>query len=80
VIADKIIIEPEKNTTSTDKTGDLVKNPTLQFGPANPPAKTVGMNRTNFNENITQQQKNRKKSRKSPRSYCRYKKSNKNNN
>jgi hypothetical protein len=59
IITDKIIIEPEKDAIITEKpqTNDSIKTPVSQFGPANPPAKTVGMNRTNFNENINQQQR-----------------------
>jgi hypothetical protein len=59
IITEKTIVEPEKDTIVTEKpqANDSIKPPVSQFGPANPPAKTVGMNRANFNENINQQQK-----------------------
>ncbi len=59
IATDKVIIEPEKDAIVTEKPqiNNSTKPPVSQFGPANPPAKTVGMNRTNFNENINQQQK-----------------------
>lgn len=53
---DKIISESKPVDTTINKTPENTQ--LNQFGPANPPAKTVGMNKTTFNDNVSQQNKN----------------------
>ena len=59
ITTDQIVIEPESTSSITNKppVTNLEKFPVSQFGPANPPAKTVGMNQNTLKDNLPQQNK-----------------------